>query len=162
MTSGVKASRAGPLVLGAVLLAASGCGSRTGLEVPRDAAAAVEEEAQAPSCGPGSCNGCCDDAGVCQAGDAQASCGEQGRACVACDVHVDEVCNPQPGQPDSRVCWAPCNPRLCMGGCCLPGGVCIASPDDERCGSIGWLCVDCTASGDVCGTVNGQRQCVGP
>src|ERR1039457_5749233 len=105
----------------AVLLLASSlgavaCGSRTGLEVPRDASVATDGP-QVASCGPETCVGCCSGAGACLAGDAQASCGEQGRACVACQITLDEICNPQPGQPDERVCWAPCDPRLCSGGC---------------------------------------------
>ena len=143
------------------VLCVAGCGSRTEPGAPFDAAVEVEPEAS-PSCGPFNCNGCCDDAGVCQSGDAQALCGEQGRACEACLLSLDEICNPQPGQPDSRVCWAPCDSRFCVGGCCLADGTCIPTPTDRTCGSIGFLCVDCTATGEVCGTVAGKRTCVSP
>ena len=136
------------------------CGSRTGLEVPQRDASVSTDAPPVASCGPETCGGCCSDAGACLAGDAQASCGEQGRACVACQISIDEICNPQPGQPDERVCWAPCDPRLCNGGCCIADGTCIQVPSDRACGSVGRLCTDCTALGQTCGTIDGERACV--
>lgn len=42
-------------------------------------------------CTPDSCQGCCDDSGICQAGDAPQACGAGGNACVSCG---DQACDP--------------------------------------------------------------------
>ncbi len=42
-------------------------------------------------CTPANCNGCCDDAGLCRAGNTAASCGLGGSACISCGA---SVCNP--------------------------------------------------------------------
>jgi len=41
-------------------------------------------------CGPGSCEGCCDEAGECLAGTGLFECGAGGNACTACEAN--EVC----------------------------------------------------------------------
>jgi hypothetical protein len=133
-----------------VLLVVAGCGSRTGLDGPaRDAGAPDAPADVTPRCGPANCDGCCDDAAVCQAGDAQAVCGVKGRACVGCDPRL-EVCLPDPRYPDSQVCFSPCDFRGCNYHCCLPTGECVAGDNDDACGSTGQLCVNCAATGQVC------------
>src|SRR5205809_731246 len=42
------------------------------------------------ACGPGACDGCCDEAGECHAGTGLFECGNGGKACVACAAN--EVC----------------------------------------------------------------------
>ncbi len=138
--------------LASVLAALAGCGSRTELETPAPAPDAGPPDAPAdvtPRCGPANCDGCCDDAGDCQAGDAQAGCGVLGRACVACNPRL-EVCLPDPRYPDSQVCFSPCDPKGCNYHCCLPTGLCVAGNADDACGSTGELCQNCAASGQVC------------
>jgi len=77
------------VVTASCVLVLAGCSSTSKGTVARDAGGSGAEagaEAGADdggSCGP-TCGGCCDDAGVCQDGTEQATCGTRGRACVAC------------------------------------------------------------------------------
>lgn len=138
--------------------AAAGCGGRSSLDT-QPAVDAAAPEAAGPACSSQTCSGCCDDAGACLPGTAQAACGEQGRACAVCDPNHD-LCNPDPHNPDGNVCFAPCDPRFCQGGCCMPDGHCVGGTADDACGSVGYLCLDCTSRGETCGVSDQRRTCV--
>jgi hypothetical protein len=135
------------------------CGSRTALEaVGHDAGAPDPPADPPPRCGPANCDGCCDDAGVCQAGDATDTCGEQGRRCVACNPRFD-VCLPEPRNPDGEVCFSPCDFKACNYRCCLTTGQCVAGDSDDACGSTGELCSNCSATHQTCDTTVQPRVC---
>jgi hypothetical protein len=92
-------------------------------------------------CGPGNCKGCCT-AGSCLLGQSDASCGNQGQACAACQIGAYcEVLGPSIG----GVCHTPCSPMSCKG--CCSGDVCAVGTQDIACGVGGAACVDCTPNG---------------
>jgi hypothetical protein len=152
--------RVAPLLLVAIALA---CGGRSGLDVPAPEAGIPAVDAPPASvdavCGPSNCPGCCDDAGVCQPGNTEAQCGEQGRACIACNPKFD-LCAPDPANPDGQVCFSPCDFKGCNYHCCLRTGACTSGVTDDACGSTGQLCVDCTTTGQVCDVVDFPHVCV--
>ncbi len=87
-----------------------------------------------PSCGPGTCTGCCR-AGVCQPGDDEFSCGRFGQQCTTCNF----------GQTCSvGVCTtSSCTPQTCSG--CCDQGQCVQTgqQDPSRCGGGGQVCTSC-------------------
>ncbi len=113
-------------------------------------------------CQPSNCDGCCDEAGVCQRGGEQNACGELGGACQVCPANHScsaGMCLPSAipraeqgtdaGIVDSGI---PCDPTTCT-GCCL-NGVCTPGNADSACGTGGGECAPCFAtqicSGGLC------------
>lgn len=105
------------------------------------------------SCGPDNCNGCCNAAGQCVAGNDTTACGRQGLACAACGTN--EICA-RDGQPNARTCQplAPCGPATCD-GCCV-GNQCVETGTGSACGIKGVACKQC-GSTESCNAVG---QCV--
>lgn len=84
-------------------------------------------------CGPDTCTGCCDGAGVCQTGVTEATCGAGGNTCAACSSPL--VC-----QLGACVQSGTCN------GCVDSAGKCVAGTAAGACGSKGAQCTTCTAN----------------
>jgi hypothetical protein len=98
-----------------------------------------------PPCGPATCpGGCCDAAGVCQAGTTDAACGTSSSSCVDCTTQ-GEACAP------SGFCYSGkhCGPDNC-GGCCTTLGECVGGSDNGACGQYGGLCANCASSNQTC------------
>ena len=106
-----------------------------------------------PVCGPGNCAGCCSN-GVCVAGSQDTICGTAGAACTDC-TGIGDVCGP------GGVCKVPCGPANCAAGCCS-GQTCVGGFLNDRCGSAGAACTDCTATGATCDTAAIPRVCSAP
>ncbi len=120
------------LALGALVLfglAATACGPTT------------------PACGPGTCFGCCDAAGVCQPGTTPSACGGNGAACTACfagqSCSVGTCVNPQQ-----------CVPQTCSGLGLNCGQV------EDGCGGV-LDCGTCSNAGESCGG-SGTANVCGP
>jgi hypothetical protein len=104
-----------------------------------------------PQCNAQNCpNGCCQN-GVCQSGTQDGACGTGGQACANC-TQQGQVCSAQKcGAP-------PCNAQTCPTGCCF-NGICNAGFANNRCGSGGVSCVDCTQQMSTCNTLVTPRTC---
>ena len=120
--------RSGPSKLHALLaaltvalLATSGCG---------------DEENPPEPCGPGTCSGCCSAQGSCvevnTSVSSTATCGLNGSACQTCQS--GDKCE------NGACVQIPCGPGSCTG--CCQGGLCVASPNDQACGTNGGPCDD--------------------
>ncbi|MDP9034929.1 MAG: hypothetical protein M3O50_08980 [Myxococcota bacterium] len=93
-------------------------------------------------CNPQTCPfGCCDAAGVCQSGIANALCGLAGGSCFDCGAF---------GTCVGGKCAIVCDARTCPSGCCTASGFCLTGNSDSECGTGGRLCADCTTVGDQC------------
>jgi hypothetical protein len=103
-------------VAAVLLLAVAGCGS--------------DDKA---SCDPTSCQGCCNAAGECVAGNMPALCGVGGAACVSCKP--GEACN-------AGTCVPPCDSTTCPDGCCQ-NDTCMPGTDNGACGGGGMPCIIC-------------------
>jgi hypothetical protein len=132
-------------------------------------------------CGPGTCNGCCDPSGVCNAGNSGVACGSAGQTCLACGA-LDScelgVCTQRSGGqgtdggnmgtgadggstgncncPKGEYCDL--NSQSCVPGCnsdtdCFTGQICNAS---HACVTGCRQDSQC-AAGDIC---NASNQCV--
>ncbi len=98
-----------------------------------------------PTCGPGTCGGCCDVNGKCVAGTGDAACGVGGQACAAC------VSPKKCTIPGNYCAYLPtCGPLTCPDGCCDAQGQCQEGNSDVECGVSGTSCGDCTKSGLHC------------
>lgn len=101
-------------------------------------------------CGPSNCNGCCW-SNVCYPGSNDDYCGVAGAACDLC-ADYNMICNP------TRVCEiGSCLLGTCRG--CCQGTTCIWGNENERCGSGGGQCGDCTTGGNVCYAWCGPGGC---
>jgi hypothetical protein len=105
------------------------------------------------TCGPGSCNGCCQGS-TCIQSLTDSACGSGGNACVDCTQ------NSQTCDTGSGTCQGggSCGPGSCNG--CCQGNTCILNLIDSACGSGGNACVDCTQYGQTCNTGSGTCQSV--
>jgi hypothetical protein len=106
-----------------------------------------------PVCGPTNCAGCCSN-GVCVLGNQDMACGNGGGACTDC-TGTGLVCGA------GGACKQPCGPGNCAAGCCN-GQSCVGGFLDNRCGSGGAACSDCTAMGATCDTGATPRACTAP
>ena len=100
-------------------------------------------------------NGCCDGAGVCQAGATITQCGALGEVCQNCSAKGFQLCD-----PTSHACGNPvasCDPASCSG--CCEGNVCFAGSDPNECGLNGQACLHCESSNLACSP---QQTCVQP
>lgn len=97
-----------------------------------------------PPCGPGTCDGCCDAAGLCRFGTESDACGVKGGACDNCAAKGQGcsagVCQGTPPK---------CGPANC-GGCCDAQGNCQPGSAATVCGSGGQACSNCSAQSKVC------------
>lgn len=103
---------------------------------------------EAPECGPETCDGCCDESGLCVAGEAQDECGVGGFACEDCATTA--TC-------ESGTCVPECGPDTCS-GCCNLAGQCVPGNTDSLCGRSGGSCADCATITSVCS----EGVCVAP
>jgi hypothetical protein len=126
---------------------------------PHDGGPDVLGDVQGPdnaACNATTCpNGCCDGAGVCQAGAAITQCGALGEACQNCAAKGFQLCDPTHHACGNPV--ASCDPATC-GGCC-EGNVCFAGSDPNECGLNGQACLHCESSNLACSP---QQTCVQP
>lgn len=102
----------------------------------------------APSCGPGTCDGCCK-SGVCVGGQDIAACGAGGQACVDCSASATSCV---PSRSIGGTCEGPppkCTPTSCASGCCN-GDTCLPGTDDGSCGTGGVQCANCSAQSEAC------------
>jgi hypothetical protein len=90
------------------------------------------------ACDTSNCPGCCDATGACVKGDAQAACGQGGKACSACDATT--ACT-------DGVCIATSCKATCL-GCCGAKG-CEEGKTIAACGSSGATCQAC-GTGRTC------------
>ncbi len=101
-------------------------------------------EGPPPECGPSTCNGCCDAAGLCRFGNESDACGTSGSACTDCASQgfgcVGGVCQGPPPKCSAQNC----------GGCCDAQGNCLPGMSDKVCGAAGAACEDCTLSAKMC------------
>jgi hypothetical protein len=106
---------------------------------------------QAQGCGPMTCPGCCNGQ-ICLSGNDTGECGQFGQQCQNCSALGDTcqmgVCQPPPV----------CDPSTCP-GCCDSSSICHGGFVDNRCGSGGVTCVDCTLNNDTCDTQVVPRVC---
>lgn len=94
-----------------------------------------------PACSALTCNGCCDSAGSCLSGAAQATCGAHGFQCVRCGEGLtcsSGVCAAQTGGCDAASCPYGC----CAQGVCTPW----AQQTVNACGASGNSCSSCGAA----------------
>ncbi len=80
------------------------------------------------------CLGCINEAGICEAGEFDDSCGRGGAPCVACEGAA---------QCAEGLCESPpeCGADNCNG--CCDGDDCIAQPTNAQCGADGSECTEC-------------------
>jgi len=97
-----------------------------------------------PSCGPGSCSGCCKN-NQCLSGSGDAACGLGGVPCVDCAA-VSKTCDAASGS--CKTTQPGCGPGSCPG--CCKGTQCQGGTNDWACGLGGVLCADCSANGGTC------------
>jgi len=98
------------------------------------AAACDDGVTKGPSCGPETCDGCCDGDGGCRPGTERAFCGTAGAACRIC---VGGTC-----EQSACVYDEPCGPDNCA-GCCDLDNVCRTGTEQAACGLAGEACEDC-------------------
>jgi hypothetical protein len=144
------------LSLSALAVALTGCG-RSSLE--SDLVLTIADGGPlpdgAPTCGPATCPGCCEN-GACVGGGDLTACGGQGLACQDCTQGPPAVCDPT---STPQVCVLVPPPACdCPGGCCDDAGVCRSGQDDANCGAGGGACVDCVSSGQTCSPT--LQQCI--
>ena len=105
-----------------------------------------------PSCNAQNCpNGCCQ-GNVCVAPTTDKACGKPGAQC--------QDCTPQGGNCQAGACVVPptCTVQNCAAGCCQ-GNICYAGFLNNRCGSAGNACADCTLKASTCNTGVTPRVC---
>lgn len=98
------------------------------------------------TCGPGTCQGCCK-GNQCLPGNTDAACGAGGALCTDCGS-TGGTCQAgtcQGGQP--------CGPTNCTG--CCTANQCFGGGDNNRCGTNGAPCVDCTETSKSCDPQSG-------
>lgn len=104
-----------------------------------------------PTCTPQTCpNGCCQGNNCLPS--TNTTCGIQGKACQNCTLSNGTCSN------GTCVVQPTCTPQNCPSGCCQ-AGTCFAGFTNNRCGSNGNNCVDCTAQNSVCNTSVNPRVC---
>ena len=113
---------------------------------------------EASTCGPESCEGCCQD-GVCIAGGTDDVCGAGGVACVACPA--PSICYKPAG---TCLLWMSldCGPANCPG--CCAGSYCYLGAQDTRCGHAGQACQTCSpdaGTGTCTSVADGGGECNG-
>jgi hypothetical protein len=104
-------------------------------------------------CGPMNCAGCCQN-NVCVTGKLDAQCGVGGQACQNCTAMNGDVCTAGSCKPPVP----PCDKTNCT-GCCDSALGCVFGSTDDRCGSGGAACVNCTAMMSTCDTAVKPRVC---
>ena len=97
------------------------------------------------TCGPASCQGCCDWNGNCASGDTNSACGIKGSQCTNCFIS-GQICDPASGQ---CVTVPNCSPYNCA-GCCSKSGTCEPGFVTAACGHGGTLCENCANTGGYC------------
>lgn len=105
-----------------------------------------------PTCNAQNCpNGCCQ-GNVCIAPTSDKACGKPGAQC--------QDCTPQGGKCQTGACVVPptCTVQNCAAGCCS-GNICYAGFLNNRCGSGGNACADCTVKASTCNTGVTPRVC---
>ncbi len=123
------------------------------------------------SCRPGTCDGCCDGAGVCRAGTSTVECGREGLACRVCGQAqrcLEQRClTPDPldageddGGREPSLVGLPCvDDSACGGGSCLPessgfpSGFCTQRCEPAACPAGTRCSVLNGASRPVCATM---------
>jgi hypothetical protein len=110
-------------------------------------------------CGPSTCQGCCDDTGMCGYGDEDTACGKGGNRCADCTT-------PRGGSCSGGYCLGPGGTMPCSEtcqGCCDAQGNCQAGFANSQCGGLGATCEDCTAlsPASTCDTAGSSPICAG-
>ncbi len=84
----------------------------------------------------GDCEGCLNEAGICESGEFDQSCGRGGSECVVCEA---------PAQCAEGLCEEPpsCGPDNCAG--CCNGNDCVDAPTNASCGAGGSECTACNS-----------------
>ncbi len=121
------------------------------------------------TCEPRSCPfGCCDSAGVCQAGASDAQCGSQAKACTACSGGLTcQIGRCMGSGGDGGTGGgsgggtgggsgggtgggggAACDTTSCS--TCCSAGVCVSAVSNTTCGAGGQACTNCTSRNGVC------------
>lgn len=108
-------------------------------------------EGPPPTCNAQTCpNGCCQGNNCIPSSNT--TCGLQGKVCQNCTLSG--------GTCQSGACVVPptCNSGNCASGCCQ-NNTCFAGFTNNRCGSGGSACVDCTQQNSFCNTSANPRVC---
>lgn len=125
----------------------------------RDGAPDALRDVQGPdnaACNATTCpTGCCDVAGVCQAGATITQCGALGESCQNCATEGFQLCDPTLHACGNTV--AVCDPSTCSG--CCEGNECLVGTDPNECGLNGQACLHCESSNLACSP---QQTCVQP
>ena len=106
-----------------------------------------------PICNATNCKGCCLSGTVCVVGTFDTECGMAGQKCADC-TNTSQTCQGQACVNPSTTC----NSTTCSAGCCQ-SNTCFAGFVDNRCGSAGNACADCTSSSETCDTGASPRDC---
>jgi hypothetical protein len=158
------------------------CGGRTvddQTDAGKDAAATVDASDAKPSpfdatvsCSK-TCQGCCDQQGVCHDGKEASSCGKSAQACVDCTAQ-GLVCAASTSDGGGGTCASgkpvTCTPQNCAG--CCEGNYCRPGSALDACGVSGDACIACplgaacasgacVADASACSSSNCLGCCIG-